>query len=105
VKVEISFVVAPKDPPPNQTLPRLSKVFEVEWPGRPMRGEEIELDIFPPNDLDNFVVATARWSTQTHSQVELEPIWVTPEDLAVDWPGGLREYIDDCRNNGWNVSP
>ena len=47
-KVEISFVVGTSDEPNHRTDSRFRKVFEVEWPGRPMPGEIIEVDIGHP---------------------------------------------------------
>jgi len=110
VKVEISFVVQPTEVPSHHTDRRFSKAFEVEWLGRPMPGERLEVDVGPPVEDHEFTVKGVYWLTpgagsegtpQCH--VYLERIVIPPG--GVEWQDGLDGYVDHCRRRGWEVFP
>jgi hypothetical protein len=100
MKIEISFLVQRTEVPNHHTDHRFSKVFDVEWPGRPMAGESIDLDISPPgDDPDDFQVAEIYWGTERPPLVALRRM-VIPEDEQEP----LDRYIEACRKKGWEVS-
>jgi hypothetical protein len=101
MKVEISFVVGESKEPDHRTDSRFSKVFEVEWPGRPMPGETIELDVGPPLEEASFEVTGIYWLTEKPTSIYLERIVVSADE--VEWDGGLTGYGRYCRRQGWEV--
>jgi hypothetical protein len=102
MKVEISFVVGPGSTPDHRTDQRFSKVFDVEWPGRPMPGEDFEVDVGPPIQETQFQVKGIHWTTESPVNVYLERIEVEPDE--VEWDGGLDGYVAYCRTRGWKVN-
>lgn len=103
MKVEISFTIQPTAIPSHHTDRRFSKVFDVDWPGRPMPEEEIDLDVSPPVEGMTFKVAGVYWSVERPCLVYLERIEVAPDQ--VEWQDGLDGYVESCRRRGWQVFP
>jgi hypothetical protein len=103
VKVEISFVIRPPGPPSHHTDRRLAKVFDVDWPGRPMPGEAIEVDVGSPTEDGEFAVKGVYWLTENPTNVYLEAIVIPPE--LAEMEGEVDRYMDYCKSRGWKVSP
>ena len=103
MRVEISFTVGFQEEPNHHTDSRFSKVFEVDWPGRPMVGETIELDIGHPISEESFEVAGFYWMTERPTWIYLKRI-VIPEDWE-GWDGDLPGYGKYCKErHGWEVT-
>lgn len=102
MQVEISFVVQPEAAPRIGADRRFRKVFDVEWPGRPMPGETIEVDIGAPISEHDFKVKGVYWMAQGPINVYLEPVVIPPGE--VEWQDGLDGYIEYATGRGWEVS-
>jgi hypothetical protein len=102
MKVEIAFTVQRAEEASHHTDLRFSKVFDVEWPGRPQVGEGIDLDVGPPGDKyeNEWKVAAVYWSTEGPTLVVLEPIVIPPDEQ--EQLDGYRNSLE--RRNGWKVT-
>ncbi len=107
MKIMISFAVGPGEKPNHRDDAHLRKVFDVEWPGRPMPGDIVEPDIPNPIDEEEFRFANAYWSVEpgrdgTTAWFSLTRIVVDPE--AIWWGEGFNAYAEFVKKNGWEVT-
>jgi hypothetical protein len=100
-RVEISFVVGTWEESNHRTDSRFRKVFEVEWPGRPMPGEMIEVDIGHPIQEEAFEVGGIYRATESTPWLFLKRVVVDEDE--VEWDGGLSGYGRYARRHGWEV--
>ena len=100
MKIEISFRVLTAARPDEQYDRQVKKTFDVEWPGRPMPGEHIDIDIPAPIQEFDFHVSVVSWSTTGPVVVTLEPVRLPSEEA---WDGGLKDWAEYCRKKGWEV--
>jgi hypothetical protein len=99
MKIGVSFVVQRREVASHHTDLRFSKLFDVDWPGRPSPGEYIDLDVGPPGEDEEFKVRGVSWSTETPVNVYLEPI-IIPDDEQEQLDG----YISSVGKKGWKVT-
>jgi hypothetical protein len=99
MNVEISFTVQRGEVPSHHTDLRLSKVFDVEWPGRPAAGESIEVDVGAPGDENEFTVGGVYWATESPTLV-----YLNPTRIPMDEQEQLEDYLKYVEKRGWKIT-
>ena len=102
MKARVTLIVQPGVEADWRTDRIFRKEFDVDWPGRPLPGERIEVDLGPPIEDLEFTVDEVYWSTSDPVTVILEPVVVSPEE--VEWEDGLDGYVRHARRRGWEVT-
>jgi hypothetical protein len=106
VKVEISFTVGPGGSPDHHEDARLRKTFEIDWAGRPLEGEVVELDIAHPLEEESFEFAGAYWSVNPSSDGTTAWFWLRRVVVDADnfgWEDGFPGYMHYAQKRGWDV--
>jgi hypothetical protein len=106
MKVEISFTIGTSDKPDHRSDARLRKVFDVQWSGRPMLGETIELDIGHPISEESFEFAGAYWNVVPSQDGSTAYFWLKRVVVAADdfeWEDGFNGYAEYVKKHGWDV--